>query len=221
MEGRTTVRAAALAATVAFICTILMGFVLRAPDPNVSLQPSWPPGSVSDFIRPVSEYPASMLRFFVADSLFVLSYLMVFVGLYATVVERARVFALVGLGAGVLTAILDATENTYFITYALLSLNGTPLTDPDVPAIYIFANLKWMGAFATLAAFGLVWPREDRLGRVMSALMLLFPLVGALSLALPNLFLLRGLFFLIGMPLFAWHFWRQARGASSTRASGE
>ena len=46
---------------------------------------------------------------------------------------------------------------------------------------------------------------------VISSLMLLFPLIGALGVAAPGLVALRGLFFLVGMPLFAWHFWKRAQ----------
>ena len=210
MERTTTFQAAALAALAAFVCAILLGFVFRAPDPGVSLQPVTP-GAITEFVRPINEYPELMLRFLASDTLFVLSYLVVFAGLYATVVDRARVVAIIGLGAGVLTALFDATENAHFITYAAASLNGVPLTDPDVSTVYVLANLKWMGAFATLGIFGLVWPREERLGWILSALMLLFVVVGVLGIAVPGLILLRGLFFLVGMPLFAWHFWRQRR----------
>jgi hypothetical protein len=206
-------QAAMFAALSAFAAAILLGFVFRAPDAGVSLQPSVPPAPLPDFVRPANEYPDVMLRTFASDSLFVLSYLMVFVGLYATVAERARAFAVVGLGAGLLTAFLDATENAYFITYATLSLDGVPLVNPDPMPVFIAGNLKWMAAFATLAAFGLVWPRGDGLGRIMSALMLLFPLFGVLGVAAPGLVPFRGLFFFVGMPLFAWHFYRQARAA--------
>lgn len=211
MAQRNTFQAAMLAAIVAFVCALLMGFVFRAPEPGASLQPSLPPGPVSDFIRPVNAYPDLMLRFFASDSLFVISYLIVFIGLYVTVVHRARVLAAIGLGAGILTAIFDATENAYFITYALSALNGIPLVEPDLPALYILANLKWMASFVTLAVFGLIWPRADRLGWVLAALMLIFPLFGIVSIAWPAGISLRGVFFLIGMPLFAWHFYRQAR----------
>jgi len=210
MEHKVVFRAAQIAALAAFVCAILLGFVFRAPDPGVSLQPVQP-GPLADFLRPIRESPALMLNAFAADSLFVISYLMVFVGLHATVAGRARTFAAVGLGAGILTALCDATENAYFITYALWSLNGGVVSDPELPAIYVIANLKWMAAFAALAAFGLAWPRTDRLGQVMSGLMLIFPLYGAVSVAVPALAPFRGLFFLIGMPLFAWHFGRQAR----------
>lgn len=206
-------RAALLAALVAFVCSLLMGFVFRPPESIDSLQPSLPSGPKSDFVRPINEHPELSLRFFAADSLFVLSYLMLFVGLYVCVAGRSRPLAGVGLGAGVLAALFDAIENAYFITYARLAANEVLLTDPALPTIYLLANLKWMAAFAALYAFGLAWPRENRLGWVLSAVMLLFPLVGVLGVAFSGLVALRGLFFLAGLLLFALHFWRELRGA--------
>ena len=200
-----------VAASVAFICALVMGVGLRTPEGVESLQPSQPSGPVAEFVLPMNEHPRQVLRFFLRLILcFVLSYLIVFVGLYATVVERSRTLAWLGLGAGVLTAFFDVTENAFFITYALLAINDVLLTDPALPWIYVLANLKWMAAFATLYAFGLGWPRVDRLDWVLTALMLLFPLIGVLGVASPGLVNVRGLFFLVGMPLFAWHFWRKS-----------
>jgi hypothetical protein len=206
-------RAALAAAVVAFVCSLLMGFVFRPPESLDSLQPSLPSGPVSEFVQSINEHPELTLRFFAADSLFVLSYLMLFVGLYAAVVDRSRAFAWVGLGAGALAALFDAAENAYFITYARLAANEVLLTDPALPLIYLLANLKWMAAFAALYAFGLVWPRENRLGWALSGLMLVFPLVGVLGVASSGLVALRGLFFLVGLLLFAWHFWKETRQA--------
>jgi hypothetical protein len=168
---------------------------------------------VSEFVRSINEHPELTLRFFAADSLFVLSYLMLFVGLYATVAGRSRALAGVGLAAGALAALFDAAENAYFITYARLAANDVFLTDPALPLIYLLANLKWMAAFAALYAFGLAWPRENWLGWALSGLMLLFPLVGILGVASSDLVVLRGLFFLVGLVLFAWHFWTETRQA--------
>lgn len=217
MNRRAVFQAATVAGLAALVCAILMGFVFRAPDPGVSLQPSWPPVAAADFVRPVNEYPESMLRLFATDTLFILSYLTVFVGLYATVADRAPALAVVGLGAGALTALFDAVENAYFVTYAYSSLNGVPLSDPDLTTIYVVANLKWVAAFVTLYVFGLAWPRVDRLGWIISALMLLFVLVGVVGIVLPGLFLLRALFFVVGFPLFAWHFRRQSALPSASR----
>ncbi len=169
------------------------------------------PGTVEDFVRATNEYPNSALGFFGADSLFVLSYLLVFAGLYAVTAERGRVFALVGLGAGVLTALVDAAENGLFIIYALRAQRGVPLTAPDLPLVYLLTHLKWMAAFATLYAFGLVFPRQVWLERIISGLMVLFPVIGVLGIANPTLILVRGLFLLLGMVLFAVYFWDRVR----------
>jgi hypothetical protein len=215
MNERAVFQGAALAALVALVAVLAMLAVSASvPAPGLTLQPSVPAGAPGDFTRPTNEYPAYALGYFAADSLFVLSYLMVFVGLYAATVPRAAPFAWVGLGAGILTALLDAAENAYFITYALDALRGVPLTEPDLPLIYVLTNLKWMAAFATLYAFGLALPRTGRLAWLLVGLMLLFPLVGVLGVAWPALVAVRGLFFLIGMPLFAVYFWRRQAAAA-------
>ena len=212
MKDRVTFQAAAIAALVAFLCTLVMGFGARPPEGAPSLQPTHPTGPASDFSRPTNEYPERVLVFFTADSLFVLSYTMAFAGLYTVAAGRSHLLASLGLGAGLLGTLLDATENAFLITYALLARYGTPLTEPALPAIYVLANVKWMAGFAAFYAFGLTWPRERWLGWVLSALMLLFPLVGVLAIVWPVLVKIRGVFLLIGMPLFAWDFWRRSRG---------
>lgn len=210
MDKKVLFQAAAIAALVAFVAVIAQAVAGFSLPSDVQVQPAFPV-PLEQFVRASNDYPDTALGFFGADSLFVLSYVLVFVGLYAATAERARPFAVVGLGIGVFTALMDATENAFFITYALGAKNGLPLADPDVPLIYILANLKWMGAFATLYAFGLVLPRKGWLSWLISGLMLLFPIVGVLGIANPSLIIVRGLFFLIGMPLFALYFWQRSR----------
>jgi hypothetical protein len=215
MNERAVFQGAALAALVALVAVLAMlAVTATAPEPGLRLQPSPPVGPPGDFARATNDYPAQVLLFFASDSLFVLSYLLVFVGLYAATVARAAPLAWVGLGAGVLTALLDAAENAFFITYALDALRGVALAEPALPLIYVLTNLKWMAAFATLYAFGLALPRTGRLAWLLVGLMLLFPLVGVLGVAWPALVAVRGLFFLIGMPLFAVYFWRRQAAAA-------
>lgn len=142
MEKKIVFYTSFTAALIAFLCALFMGFCLLLAEPCINLQPSHPFGTVSDFVRPINEFPKLVLRFFTADSLFVLSYLMVFVGLFTVVLERSRTIAYVGLGAGILAALLDAIENSFFITYALMALNDGPLTEAALPLIYIVANLN-------------------------------------------------------------------------------
>jgi hypothetical protein len=218
MSGNVLFRAAALAAILAFVGALALAVLGLTGPQDVLLQPSYPPAAADEILRASRDYPALTLRFFAADSLFVLSYLMVFAGLFGLTAGRSRTLAAIGLGAGVLAALFDATENAYFVSYALLAEGSAPLPEPGGMALFIIANLKWMAAFATLYAFGLAFPRHDLLGRVISALMLLFPLYGVLSIAVPALGLWRGLFFLVGMPLFAIYFWRAARASASDGA---
>jgi hypothetical protein len=208
MDRKVVFQAAFVASIVALTSVLVMGFGVSLPDPTVEIQPSIPSGTVEDFVRATNEYPELVLRFMAADSLFILSYLMVFIGLHTVVVGRAYTFAWLGLLTGFLTASLDAIENAYLINYALLSNLGMLLFEPDLAKIYTVANLKWMAAFATLYAFGLVWPRESWLERIIMILMLLFPLFGVLGVMIPGLVPYRGLFFFFGMPLFAWYFRR-------------
>jgi hypothetical protein len=210
MNNKLLYQACAASALVAFLCTLIMGFVLRSPDPALTLQPSIPSGPESEFMRVVNEYPQAVLRFFTADSLFVMSYLVVFIGLFAVTAERARPLAWLGLGVGGLAALLDASENAFFINYALLAANGVPLVDPELPLIYHLANLKYWAAFAAFYAFGLAFPRQGWLGWLISGLMLAFPLVGVLGIISSLFFQLRGPFFLLGMALFCAFFWRKA-----------
>ncbi|MBU0494594.1 MAG: hypothetical protein KKA73_10555 [Chloroflexi bacterium] len=210
MERKPVFQAAAVAALVALVSVLAMA-AAQFSNPSLVLQPSDAVGPATEFARATNEAPALALQLFAADSLFILSYLVVFCGLHATVVYRGRVLAWIGLGAGVLAAVFDAIENAFFITYALQALAGVPLKDPDLPLVYIVGNLKWMSAFAAFYALGLAWPRDGWLNRTIAGLMLLFTLVGVLGVAIPGLVALRGVFFLIGMPLFAWYFWQQIR----------
>lgn len=210
MDRKVIFQAAFTASIVAFIAVLVMGFGIRLPDPAVEIQPSIPSGTIEEFVRATNEYPEVVLRFMAADSLFILSYLIVFVGLHTVLLVRASTIAWLGLFTGFLTASMDAIENAYFINYAMLSQQGVHLLEPELPLIYNVANLKWMAAFATLYAFGLVWPRDNWLERVILIVMLLFPLFGVLGVIYPGLIPYRGLFFLIGMPLFASYFWKKA-----------
>ncbi len=209
MDKRVAFQAAALAALAAFIGVLTqVGASLSLPTASPA-QPSFPV-PLETFVSATNGHADTVLTFFAGDSLFILGYLLVFIGLYVATEERARSFALVGLGAGLFTALLDATENAFFITYALNAKSGIPLTNPDLPLIYIVANLKWMAAFATLLAFGVIFPRRNRLEWVIVAIILLFPVVGVIGVAVPSLIPYRGLFFLVGMPVFAWYFWQQS-----------
>ncbi|MGQ9886882.1 MAG: hypothetical protein ACUVSX_00180 [Aggregatilineales bacterium] len=211
MSCQAALQAAALAALIALGGVLAQTVVLFAFPAGLLPQPYVVPADA--FVQSVRVTDLT-LAFFAADTAFVLGYTLVFAGLYTVTAPRAPVFAALGLGAGVLTALFDSVENALFIVYALHERAGAGVTEPALTLVYALTTLKWAAAFAALLAFGLVYPRTAPIERVIAGLMLLFPLVGVIGIALPDLIALRGLFFLAGMPLFAWDFWRRARGAA-------
>lgn len=201
---------AAFAALVAFIAVVVQAIASFSLPSGAQAQPGLPL-SATELIVASAEHTETRLGFFGADTLFVTGYLIVFAGLYAVTSERARIFALVGLLAGIFTGLMDTAENGYFITYALAGRAGIMPSSPDVLLPFVLGHLKWAGSFVTLFAFGLAFPRTTSLERVLVAAMLLYPLIGVLGIAIPGLVIVRGLFFLVGMPLFAIYFWQTSR----------
>lgn len=207
MTKKLTYQAAFIAAVLALVGIIVQLVGNGAMADGLVAQPYGVAAEI--FLQGVNESSSATLLFFAGDTLLPLSYLMIFVVLYAATRDRSHVFALVGLGLGIATALLDITENSFFITYALLAHNGAPLSDVAIVPVYILTTLKWTAAFGTLYAFGLVFPRKMRLEKLMVVLMLSFPVFGALSTALPALILGRSLFLLAGMVIFAVYFWQR------------
>lgn len=195
---------------VAFVAIVAQAAASLSLPEGVQVQPGLPL-STGEFLVASTEFSDTTLGFFGADTLFVICYLIVFAGLYARTQEESRPFALIGLLAGIFTALMDSIENGYFITYALAGRAGIAPPAPDFMLPYLLGHLKWAGAFATLFPFALAFPRRTTLEKLLLILMLLFSLVGVLGIANPSLVSLRGLFFLGGMPLFAVYFWLQSR----------
>ena len=143
-------RTAAIAAAVGFVCLLIMFVTNVVIAQGAAIQPSNPVFSMSDFLHLVEQEPKTVLTFFAADSLFVLSYIVVFVGLYGMVKERSAVMAGIALIAGLIAALLDATENGFFIT-AVLSTPDETIIDQGLNLMYIAAHMKWQASFATAA----------------------------------------------------------------------
>lgn len=212
MNRKLIYQGTAFAAAIAFVAIVIQAIASFSLPAGVQVQPGLPLSS-SEFLVASTDYADITLGFFGADTLFVLSYLIVFAGIYTLTRETAPPFAMIGLLAGVFTALMDTVENGYFITYALAGRAGVTAPAPDFMLPFLLGHLKWAGAFATLYIFGVAFPRRTLFDKILLALMLLFPLIGVLGIANPLLVALRGLFFLGGMPLFAIYFWRESQKA--------
>jgi hypothetical protein len=204
MSHKNTFLGAAVGALAAVLSILVMLSASNGVAEGVALQPYGVGGDT--LIANITAYPNNTLMFFAGDTLFPLSYLLVFIGMYAATVKNNKVFALIGIGAGILTTLFDLSENSFFITYTLMIRNGAAITNPDVVPLYIFTTLKWMMAFATFYTFGLAFPRGKWFEWVIVILILSFPLFGALSTANPDLIPLRGLFLLVTISVVGLYF---------------
>jgi len=194
----------ALAALVAFVCVVIFLAASSGLPAGVLLQPYG--ASSEQVLSGITQYLDKTLLFFGTDTVFPISYLLVFVGLYVVTVDHNRWFAVLGMGTGILTALFDLSENAFFISYALMIRNGVTVGEAAVTFIYVLTTLKWAMAFATFYAFGLAFPRGKWFEWVIVILMLIFPLFGAVSTANPDLIPLRSLFMLGGMAALGLYF---------------
>lgn len=206
MNKKIVFQAATIASIISLVAVVIILFpTFSLESKDVQVQPIEP---IDAFLEAATEHTNTTMTFFFADSLFILSYLMVFVGLYTVTSERARTFALIGMGAGVMTALMDATENAHFLYYVFAARNDVAIDEPNMMQFFVISNLKWMSSFATLYAFGLVFPRNSWFERGLTAFLLIFPLVGLLSIFNADFVMLRSVLFVVGFIGSGRYFWQ-------------
>lgn len=194
-----------LAAILTLACGAAMVFAFGSPYAVQVLQPSLPDAHNIDFYHATLNSPRSVLAFMAIDTLFIFGYLTVFIGLYECTFRHSRVLATVALVFGLIGGICDLVENSFFISYALQGLYQHPLGPPALPLIYVLASMKWLAAFLSIFLYGLLWQGDSRFNRTLSFLLLAFPLLGALTIAIPELLPARSLPLLVALVMLAWH----------------
>jgi hypothetical protein len=210
-----TLWAGALGAILSWTSGIGLALVSRGAD----LQLSDAVESQERLRAMVAGHPQLLLKAMAWDGLFVTGYVVVFCALFALTRRNGRLVAALGLLLCLVAGACDMVENALYVVYALGALHHAAVA-PDVPVHYYLSALKWSSAFAGIGVLALVFPRRDSLDRAASWAMISFPVLGGLSTAYPSLAPLRGLFFLIGMPVFAWLFFSRAAAGATLDEDG-
>lgn len=191
-----SLRVAAVAALLMVAAAAGLGALfLFGTDSLLFFQPSEKPASVEAFVAPTNDRPGAAIAHFTLDTAFVISFTLVFVGLYVLTRARAPQFSAFALGAGILTGVLDAVENAVYWVYAMRADVGVALSDPDLVLVSVLTNLKLVGFFTTYLTFALVLPRRDRLERLATGWMLLAPTIGLLSMGVREIAAIRPVLF--------------------------
>jgi hypothetical protein len=206
MEQRVIYTLAFIGSIAALLSILYMGFGISVPESIYSLQPTDAAMPASNFLKPINEVPELMLRFLTADSFLIFGGILLYFGMYITVSEKTRFVAAIGLGIGIFTILLDATEKAFLISYAQQSINRAAVADPALPLLFVIANLKVTGSYAGFLVFGLAWMRKSKLDWTLSSVMILYSVTGVMSLIIPGLKLPRSIFLLLCMILFSWYF---------------
>src|SRR5262245_32614764 len=175
------------------------------------MQPSEMPQTRVEFLRDLSEHAPAAMRFFGADFLFIIAYLIVFAALFEVTAGRWRTLAIMALGAGIIGALCDVVENASLLTYAWGSMRGADLIEPPLPLMYWVTNLKATLIGIGIVMFGAIFPRRTALEWTISILMILLGPAGALAIAYPDLKQWPTLLFVVALLLQSVYFRRRYR----------
>jgi len=209
--GRDSFRAGSIAAGVAWCCGIGSVFVTRGLQP----QPTETVATKAEVLAIAQQHTSMLLGFMALDTLFVIGYITVFATVFLAVAKEDRLIAGIGLGAGILAGLADMTENVMYIAYGTAALHANSELVPSLPFHYYATGMKWIAAFTAVGMQLLVFPRRTLLERVIVAVMCTFPLLGAVSIAWPDLAPLRAIFFVVGLPLLVVYFHKRASAAQA------
>lgn len=132
-----------------------------------------------EFNRLAAEHSNQVQLLMMLDDMFVVSYLMAFVGLASSVWDR-RVLALLGLGSAIVLAFFDLLENS--ITLGLVgiflaeqTLNRLPSVEVNhLLVLNVIGQMKWLSASIAIGSLGIAAWDVTKLNRVVSILFLIF-----------------------------------------------
>jgi hypothetical protein len=202
-------RAGSIAAVIAWCCGIGSALVAH----GLPVQPTETVATSQEILAMARDHTGTLLGFMAFDTIFVIGYVAVFAAIFLAIAPEDRLIGGIGLGAGILAGLADMTENALYIVYAFAAHYSNSELTPWLPFHYLATGVKWLAAFTAVGMLLLVFPRRTALERSIVAVMSTFPVLGAVSVAVPGLAPLRALFFVIGLPLLAVYFRQRASEA--------
>ncbi|HJS28049.1 MAG TPA: hypothetical protein VJ768_00395, partial [Anaerolineales bacterium] len=149
-------------------------------------------------IRPGAD---SILVLMALDTLFLVAYSGAFLGAAAAVWKKAAIWGAAGLGFALLTTVLDLSENALTVNIARKALADQEISSGLLTAVNALGYVKYGSASVATAFFAAAllvsMPASPRLTRATAALLLLFGVVNAITIAVPAAGLLLVLWMLV------------------------
>lgn len=221
MNHSSVVRAGAVCAAAGAL--ILTGMMVIGGGAAEALAILGQPGTPEQYAAAIRPGAETLLRVMALDNLFLIAYTGAFIGVAALVWEKARLFALTGLGFAILLALLDVSENSVTADMARAvgvhgaAIGNVPIPGWEISALGLLEQVKFVCGTLGVVFLGLgLWvslPRKNfsfwRLG-----IFLFFPVVNALKVANLANALPLVLWMLFMLLVIAEILWREGRAAS-------
>lgn len=158
--------------------------------------------SIGELVIILTQYPNEALTILVLDTIFIVGYLSLFIGLYMMSRDFADLLPKLALVLGVMVGLLDLVENALLITIIQGFSQGW---QPDLDyfrSIFILNSVIDVFSYSTALIFALIfvviyrpWHKKFILG----LLLLIYTIIGLSSVIFPGLLIVRAILFIIGM----------------------
>ena len=217
MDATQSVRAGAWFALAGVLLLVVMALVGLATGSTLGVldQPIMPQ-PYGEAIRPAA---VSLILVMALDYLFLIAYSGTFVGTAALVWRRAGLWAGLGLGFGLLTALVDISENAITVTIARQALAELAISAGSLQALGVLGQVKYACASLGLVFFAvallIVRPARRPLVRGVAGILLTFPIVNSIVVLIPSMGVLLIFWMLLSLVGAALLLWDASRAGSS------
>jgi len=187
---------------IAVIALVICGLIFPA---DVSKMDR--PQEIMHFITIAKAYQHQILLLITLDTIFIGGYLALFIGLYLMSRDFSDEIAIIGLIFGILTALLDILENALLVAMIQGINRGWLPGDGIYGTVWTINMLVDLLSYITILLFAIIYgtiyrPRSRKF--TMAILLILYVIIGLISLIIPELLVIRSVFFIIGL---AWTSW--------------
>lgn len=182
----------------AFGAALLLGWqflIARGFSDDISLlSKSVDPARMTTFFQADAR---PMTHLMAADDGFAIAYALAFVALAAYLMPRARLLGTLAFVFALGTALTDLSENSLYLAAVETVSQNQPLPGGMLVVLFWLGQIKYLSIYLAALLFAIgVW-EAGAAGRIFAILLLLFPVIGIVSIAIEALMLVKVLWMLV------------------------
>jgi hypothetical protein len=174
------------------------------------------PEELTRFFR---EHASALTALMASDDAFAVSYAIAFIALALYLMPRERMLAIPVLVLTLATTVVDLMENSMTLAGVAAATQNTPIEMGLPVTLFLMSQMKFLLIYVAglLIAIG-VWG-DGTVGRALSVLLVLFVLVGTVSIAVEGLVLVKVAWMFLRLGAGGYFLWRAAGGVTGAAAA--